>query len=192
MRYSEDKLGEFVCHRVPVVIALVLAVSASGIVQGQASRTSTTVADECTFSDGTTISFGRKASRMPESGADVWRTGEYEATAFRVSDRTIIPPMDKPIDITAGLYTLFVDASKGEPWTLIISRQPPETGTPYPGKQFDVGRTAMGFDDSWRQPVKGFKIGCIPPGQNRHPVFIYIESGRHVAYAKVQTVNTAW
>jgi len=107
------------------------------------------VKDECTFSDGSTISFGHMASGSHESRHDVWRVGNYAATAFRVSERMLIPPLDKPIDIPAGTYTLFVDSSKGEPWTLIISRKTGKPGMLYPGKQDDVGRTQMGFDDSY-------------------------------------------
>jgi len=39
-----------------------------------------------------------------------------------------IPPLDEPIDIPAGSYTLFVDLSKGEPWTLIISKKTGKAG----------------------------------------------------------------
>jgi len=151
-----------------------------------------TVQYECTFSDGANIEFGRKASGA-QTGADVWRTGDYEATAFRVTAQTIIPPMDSPIDMVPGLYTLFVDPSKGEPWTLIISKKTPQLGMAYPGNQYDVGRTSMGFDDSSRPPVQGFVIGCTKWGQDsRSPMFLYIESGTHVAYAKIQTMNGAF
>jgi hypothetical protein len=108
-----------------------------------------TVKAECTFSDGSTISFGHKGMGEHQSGDDVWQTGNYAATAFRVTKRMRIPPLDDPTDIPAGSYTVFVDASKDEPWTLIISKK---TGKAmlYPGKQYDVGRTQMGFDDTFR------------------------------------------
>ena len=62
---------------------------------------------ECTFSDGGTITFGRKASGGSESGDDAWRAGDYEATAFRVSERMLIPPLDSPTEIPSGSYTLY-------------------------------------------------------------------------------------
>lgn len=148
------------------------------------------VQDECTFSDGATISFGRSATRT-QRGADAWQAGDYQATALRVSGRTIIPPMENPIEMVPGLYTLFIDPSKGEPWTLIISKRTPQPGMAYPGKEYDVGRTSMGFDDSSRPPVQGFAIGCGHWGTSG-PMFVWMESGTHVAYAKIQTVNTAF
>ena len=91
--------------------------------QDRSQRFTVQVRDECTFSDGAKITFGHTALAKTATGGDVWQTGNFQATAFRVSARTIIPPMDSPIDILPGLYTLFVDPSKGEPWTLIISKK---------------------------------------------------------------------
>jgi Protein of unknown function (DUF2911) len=151
-----------------------------------------TIAEKCTFSDATTISFGNDAAGR-NSGTQVWKAGNYEATAFRASARVIIPPIENPIEISPGLYTIFVDSSKGEPWTLIVSKKAPKPGMAYPGERFDVGRTAMGFDDSWRRPVEGIKIGCTHWGQDqKNPMFVYVESGTHIGYAKIQTVNGAW
>lgn len=147
-----------------------------------------TVKEECTFSDGSTISFGHMASISHQSGEDVWRVGNYAATAFRVSERMLIPPLDKPIDIPAGTYTLFVDSSKGEPWTLIISKKTGKPGMLYPGKRYDVGRAQMGFDDSYRQPVPKFIIGCSQ--HENAPIFISMASDINVAYAKIEAVQT--
>lgn len=150
-----------------------------------------TIAEKCTFSDATTISFGHDAGT--NSGTPVWKAGDYEATAFRASARVIIPPMENRIEMSPGLYTIFVDSSKDEPWTLIVSKKRPKVDMAYPGKRFDVGRTAMGFDDSWRQPVKGVQIGCTHWGKDqKNPMFIYMASGTHLAYAKIQTASAAW
>lgn len=146
------------------------------------------VKDECAFSGGSTISFGHVASSSHQSGDNVWRAGNYAATAFRVSERMLIPPLDKPIDIPAGTYTLFVDPSKGEPWTLIISKKTGKSGMLYPGKQYDVGRTKMGFDDSYRKPVPKFTIGCTQ--YQDAPIFIFMASNNQVAYAKIEAAGT--
>ena len=142
------------------------------------------IKDECAFSDGSTISFGHKASGTQESGDDVWRAGNYAATAFRVTERMRIPPIDEPILIPAGSYTLFVDPSKGEPWTLIISKKTGKSGMLYPGKHYDVGRTQMGFDESSRPPVANFIIGCTQ--HKDAPIFIWMASDIHAAYAKIE------
>jgi hypothetical protein len=142
------------------------------------------VRDECVFSDGSRISFGHKASGAHQSGDDVWHAGNYVATAFRVTERMRIPPLNEPIDIPAGRYTLFVDPSKGEPWTLIISKKTGKSGMLYPGQQYDVGRTQMGFDDSSRPPVANFIVGCTQ--HKDAPIFISMASDIHVAYAKIE------
>ena len=142
-----------------VVLSMLLLLLIRGTAQERAAPVRFTIAEKCTFSDATTISFGHDAAGT-NSGTQVWKAGDYDATTFRASARVIIPPMESPIDISPGLYTIFVDSSKGEPWTLIVSRKAPKVGMAYPGERFDVGRTAMGFDDSWRQPVQGVKIGC--------------------------------
>ncbi|MGA8837982.1 MAG: DUF2911 domain-containing protein [Candidatus Sulfotelmatobacter sp.] len=145
------------------------------------------VKDECAFSDGSTISFGHKASGADQSGNEVWRAGNYVATAFRVTERMRIPPLDAPIDVPAGRYTLFVDPSKGEPWTLIISKKTGKSGMLYPGKHYDVGRTQMGFDDSSRPPVANFIVGCTQ--HKDAPIFIWMASEIHVTYAKIEAVS---
>jgi hypothetical protein len=146
-----------------------------------------TTKDECTFSDGSTISFGDRALGAYLSGDNVWRAGNYAATAFRASERMRIPPLDAPIDIPAGGYTLFVDTSNGEPWTLIISKKTGKSGMLYPGKQYDVGRTQMGFDDSSRPPIANFIVGCTQ--HKDAPIFIWMAADVHVGYAKVEAVS---
>jgi hypothetical protein len=128
----------------------------------------------CTFSDGSTMEFGL-----------AWRTGEYEAVPFRTSERMIIPPMDDPLDMPAGSYTLFVMDRGGPPWTLIVSKKTGNLGMPYPGKQYDLGRTRMGSDV--QAPVEHFTAGCrlIKSG----PAFLWMQSGKTVAYAKILAVK---
>jgi hypothetical protein len=125
----------------------------------------------CTFSDGSQIAFGH----------EMWRTGEYEAIPFRISERMVIPPMDSPLEIPAGSYTLFVKDKDGPPWTLIASKKVSQFGMPYPGEQSDLGRTQMGSDV--QTAVKDFTAGCrlIKDG----PTFLWMQSGRTVAYVKI-------
>jgi hypothetical protein len=144
------------------------------------------VQDECAFLDGGTISFGRKASGSKEP-VDVWHVGNYEATALRVSERMLIPPMTDGLEIPPGSYTLFVDRTVGIPWTLIVSKKTGEPGMPYPGEQYDVGRTTMGSDIS-RSPAETFTIGCTQLKDG--PIFVWMQSGTNVAYTKLLTVKT--
>jgi Protein of unknown function (DUF2911) len=119
--------------------------------------------------------------------SDVWQVGGYQATSFRVSERMLFPPLDHPLEIPAGSYTLFIDSSKGEPWTLIVSKKTGEWGIRYPGEQYDLGRMQMGFDRS-RPPVETFGIGCAQ--HKAVPIFVWMESGTHVAYAKIMVEKT--
>lgn len=102
--------------------------------------------EKCAFNDGSTIAFGHEASGMPGQGADVWRAGDYEATAFVVSQRMQFAPLNGGLQVPVGKYTLFVDTSKQPPWTLIISKKSGRWGIPYPGEQYDLGRTRLGND----------------------------------------------
>ena len=184
------KMPALICCAAMLSIATILTTLPTFAYQAanRASEAIPIVKDECVFLDGSTISFGQKASGARQSGDDVWRVGSYAATAFRVSERMLIPPLDKPINIPPGMYTLFVDPSKGEPWILIVSKKTGLPGMPYPGAQYDLGRTQMGFDDSFRQPIPKFVIGCTQ--RKDGPIFISMASDVHVAYAKIMAVGT--
>jgi hypothetical protein len=166
------------------VAAPLFAQAAAAGDKSQASRLA--VQDECRFLDGGTISFGRKASGSKEP-VGVWHVGNYEATALRVSERMLIPPMTDGLEIPPGSYTLFVDRTKGIPWTLIVSKKTGEPSMPYPGEQYDVGRTQMGSDVS-SQPIDTFTIGCIQTKDGF--IFVQMQSGSDVAYTKLVTVKT--
>ncbi len=139
----------------------------SGISDGLKTEPSSDFHNTCTFSDGATIAFDQEP----------WRTGEYEAIPIRVTEHMVIPPMEIP----AGNYTLFVIDRDDPPWTLIVSKKAGESGMPYPGKKFDLGRTSMGSDV--QRAVKHFTVGCklIKNG----PTFLLMQSGRSVAYVKI-------
>jgi len=187
------RLRESVYGAAISLATLTLAITAGLLAQGVADEDKSQaprqmVQDECTFSDGGTITFGHKASGAKQSGGDVWQVGGYKATSLRVSERMLIPPLDQPLEIPAGSYTVFIDSNKGEPWTLIISKKTGEWGMPYPGEQYDLGRMQMGFDDSSRPPVETFAIGCAQ--HKDAPIFVWMESGSHVAYAKIMVAKT--
>jgi len=139
---------------------------------------------ECSFSDGSTITFGRQAwGASAGLSVDAWRTGPYAATAFRVSERMLIPPVDSPTEIPAGNYTLFVVDKGQPPWTLIISKKSGAWGMSYPGKEYDVGRAQLGSDV--QPPVENFVIGCFGLKNTAGPIFLWMQSGKQVAYTKV-------
>jgi len=147
------------------------------------------LADECSFSDGSTITFGRKAlGTSGASGESAWRTGPYEATAFRVGERMVIPPLDSSLEIPAGTYTMFVIDKGMPPWTLIVSKKAGEWGTPYPGEQYDLGRASLGSDV--QPPVENFVIGCRNFKDTGGPIMLWMQSGRQVAYGKVLAAHT--
>lgn len=139
---------------------------------------------QCTFSDGSTITFGRKAAvaGAPKSGEEVWRAGDYEATAFVASETMRTGGIPGDPEIPAGGYTIFIDRTKGPSWTLIISKKTGTWGMPYPGKQYDLERISMGYD-VLSPPAETFTIGCVEHHQS--PMFLWAESGTHVAYAKI-------
>src|SRR6202167_6274027 len=100
-----DKMHEFIYRAAILLGAGALAFAAPLFSRGASDENESQAPirgpqAECTFSDGSTITFGRKATgESAESGGDVWRAGPYEATAFRVSERMVIPPLDSPTEI---------------------------------------------------------------------------------------------
>jgi hypothetical protein len=169
------------------MLAVAAPLFAQEAVDGDKSQARSIVQDQCTFSDGSTISFGRRASGANESGGSVWQSGKYYATNFQVTGQMVVPPLDHPVKIPPGSYTLFVDTTKGVPWTLIISRITGKAGMPYPGDQYDVGRQEMGSDVS-SSPVNRFVIGCTQFGIG--PIVVWMEHGSLIAYAKIMVERT--
>jgi hypothetical protein len=140
---------------------------------------------KCTFSDGSTIALGRMASGRPDFASDFWHAGDYFATTFTVSEHMIIPPLDGHLEIPPGTYTLFVNPNDAQPWTLIVSKKT-QWGIPYPGAQYDLGRARMGYDLT--HSVDNFTIGCYQ--QPHAPMFLWMQSGTRVAYAKILAERT--
>jgi hypothetical protein len=166
---------------------LTFALPSSGGTSSEDSSTAPdlTLQSTCTFSDGSTITFGRQNSGTGQSAAESWRTGDYDATTLHVSERMLIPPLDHPLQIPAGSYTLFVMDNGKPPWTLIVSKKTGEWGMPYPGEQYDLGHTHMGSDVL--PSVDKFTIGCL---QTRGgPVLVWMQSGRYAALLKILAVK---
>lgn len=138
---------------------------------------------QCSFTDGSTITLGANALNSNNPDQNSYRTGEYIAMPLRVSEHIVIPPLSNPIDIPSGTYTLFVTDLSKPPATIIISKKTGAWGMPYPGPQYDLGRTLLGSD--FDQSLVGSRSGC-----RQTPMMLWIQSDHYVAYAKVLTAKS--
>lgn len=68
----------------------------------------------------------------------VWRGGANAATTLHTDANLTIGDLDVP----AGTYTLFVDISDPDQWTLVVSKDTGEWGLAY-NSSMDLGRTKM-------------------------------------------------
>ena len=68
----------------------------------------------------------------------VWRAGANAATTLETNGDLMIGDVNVP----AGKYTLFVDISDPDQWTLIVNKKTGEWGLAYDGSQ-DLGKTKM-------------------------------------------------
>jgi hypothetical protein len=68
----------------------------------------------------------------------VWRGGANAATTLKAEGDIMIGDVMVP----AGTYTLFVDISDPDNWTLIVNKQTGQWGLAYDGSQ-DLGKTKM-------------------------------------------------
>jgi hypothetical protein len=80
---------------------------------------------------------------------------------------------------------VFVMDNGNPPWTLIVSKKIGEWGMPYPGEQYDLGRTSLGSDVA--PLIDRFTIGCKQHKES--PIFVWMQSGRTVGYAKILAVS---
>jgi hypothetical protein len=127
------------------------------------------------------MTFGKKAMSTT-AHSSVWRTGNYIATAFHTNGTFVIPSPDGGDKIPSGDYTLFFTDQGTPPWTLIISKKFGEWGMAYPGEQYDLVRGTMG-SDVLHPPIDHPIVGCW---QSSGPTFLWMESGRYAAYAKIE------
>jgi hypothetical protein len=68
----------------------------------------------------------------------VWRAGANGATTLKADGDIMLGDLHVP----AGTYTLFVDISDPDNWTLIVNKKTGEWGLAYDGSQ-DLGKTKM-------------------------------------------------
>jgi len=162
--------------RTVVSIAIALGVGAMAVAaprfarpgpqRDKSQRPSPPARAECRFAGGAAITVDYSSPRMQGRKifgelvpyGEVWRAGANEATTFVPSDPVHVGAKDGGIDVPAGDYTLFVIPYKDKPWTLIISKRHGEWGIPYPGEQYDLGRTEMG-GNVLSSPEENFTIG---------------------------------
>jgi hypothetical protein len=82
--------------------------------------------------------FGKDGKISHDPHYPVWRAGANSATALHTdADLTI-----GNIAVPKGDYTLFVDISNPDQWTLIVNKKTGEWGLAYDGSQ-DLGKTPM-------------------------------------------------
>lgn len=86
--------------------------------------------------EGTLFTKDGKISHDPHY--PVWRGGANAATTLKTSGDLMIGDVKVP----AGTYTLFVDISDPDNWSLIVNKQTGEWGLAYDGSQ-DLGKTKM-------------------------------------------------
>lgn len=82
--------------------------------------------------------FGPKGRISHDPHYPVWRGGANSATALHTDADLKIGDVSVP----KGQYTLFVDISNPDQWTLIVSKKTGEWGLAY-DKSADLGRTQM-------------------------------------------------
>jgi hypothetical protein len=82
--------------------------------------------------------FGKDGRIGQDPHYPVWRGGANAATTLKTSGDLTIGDLHVP----AGTYTLFVDISDPDNWTLIVSKDTGEWGLSYDASK-DLGRTKM-------------------------------------------------
>jgi len=82
--------------------------------------------------------FGKEGRISKDPHYPVWRAGANSATTLKTDGDLMIGDVMVP----AGTYTLFVDISDPDNWTLIVNKQTGQWGLSYDGTQ-DLGKTKM-------------------------------------------------
>ena len=82
--------------------------------------------------------FGKDGKISHDPHYPVWRAGANPATLFKTDGNIMVGDLMVP----AGTYTLFVDISDPDNWTLIVNKQTGQWGLAYDGTQ-DLGKTKM-------------------------------------------------
>lgn len=82
--------------------------------------------------------FGKDGLISHDPHYPVWRAGANAATTLKTEGNIEIGDLKVP----AGTYTLFVDISDPDAWTLIVNKKTGEWGLAYDGSQ-DLGKAKM-------------------------------------------------
>jgi len=82
--------------------------------------------------------FGKDGRISKDPHYPVWRAGANSATTLKTDGDLMIGDLMVP----AGTYTLFVDISDPDNWTLIVNKQTGQWGLSYDAAQ-DLGKTKM-------------------------------------------------
>ena len=149
-----------------VFCVLVLAGMTAFAIPSRGQFVSPAANAECKFTDGKTITVhyfsprvrGRKIFGDLVPFGEVWRAGANDATAFKTDVALVVGGKAVP----AGSYTLFTLPTQNK-WTLIISKQTGEWGTPYPGEKHDFARMEMKVS-KLPSPQENFTISFDPAG----------------------------
>lgn len=88
----------------------------------------------------------------------VWRAGANSATKLHVDGAVQIGDLAVP----AGDYTLYVDISNADSWSLVVNKQTGQWGTKY-DKSMDLGRTKMTMSTP-PSPVENLKYTLVDNG----------------------------
>lgn len=111
----------------------------------------------------------------------IWRAGANAATSLSTdSDITI-----GTINVPKGDYTLFVDISDPDNWTLIVNKQTGEWGLRYDGSQ-DLGKTPMTMSKppamvenlEWKISDDGSGKGTITLAWEDHSASVSVSASR--------------
>jgi Protein of unknown function (DUF2911) len=144
---------------IAILVLIVAPLALSSVQQDKTQRPSPPASASCKFDDGKTIHTDYSSPRMKGRKifggvvplGEVWRTGANEATTF-VTDADLSVAGK---EIPAGSYTLFTLPATGK-WTLIISKETGEPGTPYPEGE-DLLRVDMKISQT-ETPLENFQI----------------------------------
>jgi hypothetical protein len=82
--------------------------------------------------------FGKDGRISKDPHYPIWRAGANSATTLKTDGALMIGDLMVP----AGTYTLFVDISDPDNWTLIVSKDTGEWGLSYDSSK-DLGKTKM-------------------------------------------------
>jgi hypothetical protein len=103
----------------------------------------------------------------------VWRAGANAATMFHTDANLMVGTLAVP----RGDYTLYVDVSNPDAWTLVVNKQTGQWGLTYDRSQ-DLGRVKMTMD---RPPAPIERLKYTLSAQGAAGVTLRLEWEQHIA-----------